>query len=79
MTIYNQGNGHSIAIAGSLLAEHLGSLLISKKLITKAEAEAIVTAAVADAKAATGMASREAAPIIETVGRQWAKAADEVA
>ena len=79
MTIYNQGGSHSIAIAGSLLAEHLGSLLISKKLITKAEAEAIFAAAVADARAAVGTSSRDAAPIIEGVGQQWAKVANDVA
>ncbi|TXN42370.1 hypothetical protein [Methylobacterium sp. WL7] len=77
MTIYNQGGAQSIAIAGSLLAEHLGRLLISKSIITKAEAEAIIRAAVADAGGATGQASRDAAPIIENVGRQWSKAADE--
>jgi hypothetical protein len=77
VTIYNQGRAHSIAIAGSLLAEHMGRLLISKGIITKAEADAIVRVATADANAATGIASRDAVSIIETVGREWSKAADE--
>lgn len=70
MTVYNQGNAHSIAIADGLLAEHLGNLLISKKLITKAEAELITASAAADARAATGTSSRDAALIIEEVGRR---------
>lgn len=79
MTIYNQGGPHPIAIAGSLLAEHLGNLLISKGTISKAEADAIIRAAVADAGSATGQSSRDAVPIIENIGRQWAKTADDAA
>lgn len=72
MVVYGHG-AQELAIAGSLLAAQLGELLISKGLVTKAEAAAIVAAAKADATAQPTITGASAAKIIEAVGEQWAK------
>ncbi|WCS27203.1 hypothetical protein LOK46_10420 [Methylobacterium sp. NMS14P] len=73
MIVYGQG-AQELGIAGSLLAAHLGELLISKGVITKADAAAIVAAARADATAQPTVSGANAARIIDEVGQQWDQA-----
>lgn len=73
MIAYGHG-AQELGIAGSLIAEHLGALLVSKGVITKGEAAAIIAAAKADATAQPSISGQNAAKIIDEVGGEWAKA-----
>ena len=72
MIVYGHG-AQELGIAGSLLAAHLGELLISKGMVTKVEAAAIIAAAKADATAQPTTTGANAARIIGEVGEAWAQ------
>ena len=73
MNVFGQG-AQELGIAGSLLAERLGELLLRKGIITKDEAATVVAAARADATAQPTISGQNAGRLIDAVGEAWAKA-----
>lgn len=71
--VYGQG-AQELAVAGLLLAERLGELMVRKGVLTKDEAAAVVAAARADATAQPTISGQNAGKIIDAVGEAWAKA-----
>jgi len=74
MDLYGK-NAPEMAVAGDLLATRLGELLVSKGVITSAEAASVIEAARKDAMGPRGWPTgSKAAEIIEEVGRIWGQA-----
>lgn len=73
MNLYAKG-AQELSVASNLLALRLGELLVSKGVITTAEAAQVIEAARKDALAPPGwQAGPKAAELIEEVGRIWAQ------